>query len=368
MAHDWPGYGAGTVGGQGGIIIRVTKLRDSGPDSLRAALEYAGRRIVWVCVSGYIDLLSDIIVTNPYVTLYVDPAHMIATRYYEVRWECHQYIGYNLRGYGTIQGNIMRAGDQVTDPPGPVYSQGVLFKCALLYSTDDQLTVRMENFSAIRCILGNGFLTGSKGAAVREGAVSSTFWECLFPNNLFRNPRVRQGLVEVLRCIIHNPATRAMDVQPIQAIFMNIIRCVLTYGVDSGGTETLMDVMFSSDTDAEEPYFESRIHIADCDSPLKPVEYRPVELIAPFSDWAAIAAAMFIDTPNEMTQASVDALASVDDLMETLLPHIGPVLDDPLTLAIKDAVRNSTGQIAESIAAYGELYEIESGYPPMVAA
>jgi len=63
------GSGAGTPGGRGGRIIEVTNLNDSGPGSLRAALEATGPRIVVFRVSGTIQLAKPIRVRNPYLTV-----------------------------------------------------------------------------------------------------------------------------------------------------------------------------------------------------------------------------------------------------------------------------------------------------------
>ncbi|NPV46521.1 MAG: pectate lyase, partial [Armatimonadetes bacterium] len=54
------GFGAEAVGGRGGRVIEVTNLDDSGPGSLRAAMEAEGPRIVVFRVSGTIVLRSAI--------------------------------------------------------------------------------------------------------------------------------------------------------------------------------------------------------------------------------------------------------------------------------------------------------------------
>ncbi|GIW40877.1 MAG: hypothetical protein KatS3mg076_1454 [Candidatus Binatia bacterium] len=63
------GFGATTVGGRGGVILKVTNLADSGPGSLRAAMEAEGPRIVVFEVGGVIDLKKDIRVASPYLTV-----------------------------------------------------------------------------------------------------------------------------------------------------------------------------------------------------------------------------------------------------------------------------------------------------------
>ncbi len=63
------GYGALSVGGRGGRVIEVTNLNDSGPGSLREAIEACGPRIVVFRVSGTIELQSFLIVENSHITI-----------------------------------------------------------------------------------------------------------------------------------------------------------------------------------------------------------------------------------------------------------------------------------------------------------
>ena len=61
------GYGAGTVGGRGGRVLAVTNLNDSGPGSLRAAIEAEGPRIVVFKVAGTIE--GDLKIRKDYITI-----------------------------------------------------------------------------------------------------------------------------------------------------------------------------------------------------------------------------------------------------------------------------------------------------------
>jgi pectate lyase len=63
------GFGANSRGGLNGQIIEVINLHDSGPGSLRAAIEAKGPRIVVFRVEGTIELLSRIKIVNPFITI-----------------------------------------------------------------------------------------------------------------------------------------------------------------------------------------------------------------------------------------------------------------------------------------------------------
>jgi hypothetical protein len=63
------GYGRFARGGRGGRVIEVTNLNDSGPGSLRAAVEAHGPRTVVFNVGGLITLESRLIIHNPYLTI-----------------------------------------------------------------------------------------------------------------------------------------------------------------------------------------------------------------------------------------------------------------------------------------------------------
>jgi len=63
------GFGANTVGGRGGQIIKVTNLNNSGPGSFRTAVTTPGKRVVVFDVSGIINLKTDLTISTPYLTI-----------------------------------------------------------------------------------------------------------------------------------------------------------------------------------------------------------------------------------------------------------------------------------------------------------
>jgi len=63
------GFGSMTPGGRGGMVIEVTNLDDSGPGSLRAAIDASGKRIITFRVAGTIKLESGLVISNPFITI-----------------------------------------------------------------------------------------------------------------------------------------------------------------------------------------------------------------------------------------------------------------------------------------------------------
>lgn len=126
------GFGAEARGGRGGRVIEVTNLNDSGPGSLRAAMEASGPRIVVFRVSGTIVLERAIQVSSPYLTVagqtspggvqirgsdackgdwgvwFVNGAHDIVLRHLRVRMGGHlkHDAGNNILFYGTAEPGV----------------------------------------------------------------------------------------------------------------------------------------------------------------------------------------------------------------------------------------------------------------------
>jgi pectate lyase len=63
------GFGAKALGGRGGAVIEVTNLDDSGPGSLRAAVEQAGPRTIVFRVGGTVKVERPIRIRDPYITI-----------------------------------------------------------------------------------------------------------------------------------------------------------------------------------------------------------------------------------------------------------------------------------------------------------
>jgi pectate lyase len=223
------GYGAGTSGGAGGRQLAVTTLADSGPGSLRAALEASGKRIVVFGVAGTIRLQSTITIKDPYVTVAGEtaPAPGITLRDGALMVRTSEVILRHLR---------LRPGDQVDSPDdvdaltingaNGTVSNVVVDHVTMLWGPDiGGLAVLgdVRNLTVQHSIMGEGLYLSahSEGTAGQGGHSHAanitqlsgslaapqrlTFWRNLFTTANTRIPRFQgAACVDVINNVIYN--------------------------------------------------------------------------------------------------------------------------------------------------------------------
>ncbi|HOB92226.1 MAG: HEAT repeat domain-containing protein [Bacillota bacterium] len=158
------GFGMWTVGGRGGKVYVVTNLSDSGPGSLREAVEASGPRIVVFAVSGTIHLKSRLTITNPYITIagQTAPGDGITIADYDVVIRADEVILRHVR---------IRLGDRTRQEADALWIDGaknvIVDHVSTSWSVDECLSVSAsDNVTVQWCFITESLLHSfhSKGA------------------------------------------------------------------------------------------------------------------------------------------------------------------------------------------------------------
>ena len=197
------GFGMYSVGGRGGAVYEVNNLNDSGPGSLRAAVQASGPRTVVFRVSGTIALLSTLQINNPYITIagqtapgdgiclkdypLIVAASNVIIRYIRVR------LGDNITGNEWDTVNLLRGWNIILD------------HCSASWSVDETLSAgivedsinTMGNLTVQWCIISEGLNCSvhpkgchGYGSLVRGDSNNGyTYHHNLYAHNVGRNPR-----------------------------------------------------------------------------------------------------------------------------------------------------------------------------------
>lgn len=146
------GYGRFAIGGRGGKVYEVTNLNDSGPGSLREAVEASGPRTVVFRVGGLIELKSKLVIHNPYITVagQTAPGDGVCVKNYT--FGCigtHDVVMRHVR---------IRVGDETdttNDGCGARGSDHMIFDhCSISWSIDEGFSSReARNITVQRCLI-----------------------------------------------------------------------------------------------------------------------------------------------------------------------------------------------------------------------
>ena len=361
------GFGAKAKGGRGGAVLFVENLHDSGPGSLRAAVEADGPRTILFRTSGTITLKSEITVRNPFLTIagQTAPVGGIAIKIDgksdigAINIETHDVIIQHLRvrpgpaTKGSVNGDAIQMLENAHDV--------IIDHCSLSWSTDEVISgwYDARDITVQYCIIsealhdsvhqkgphGMGMLFGDKNKSI-------TIHRNLLAHNNQRNPRLNpevKGRFQVNNNVIYNWGQIASEMTDDAEVN-------LTGNFYKSGPSSRPERGVAVDG-------KMKIYPKDNISPIRPDATQPEDaIIKPWEekmDRRKFAVSAPFSAPSLM-------ILSATETYEAVLANVGatrPKLDSVDQRILSD-VKNGTGKIINHPSEVGGWPKLATGKPP----
>lgn len=217
------GGGAWTTGGRGGKVLIVTSLQDSGPGTLREAVEATGPRYVVFQTAGLITLGSPLSINNPFITIagQTAPGDGICIRGETTEINTHDVV---LRYLRFRRGNLKRRDDALGGyPVGNV----IVDHISASWGLDENLTLyrymgktpdgaddkrAVENITIQWSISSEALDLNNHAFGGTWGGKNCSFHHNLFACNTGRNPSIgMSGTFDFRNNVIFNWRHRTID-------------------------------------------------------------------------------------------------------------------------------------------------------------
>lgn len=221
------GFGAAATGGRGGQVIRVTTLAESGPGSLREALETEGPRTIVFTVSGVIDL-GDANAKDPFDETDTNNVLTIAYGDVTIAGQTAPGAGITIRGrlyaaYDESVGNLIVRHLRIRPGPFPggdggeqydglrfaINQRGIFDHISVSHGVDENVDmyegseVTMQ-WSTIEEAATEGHPEGGHNYGLLNYGGSASVHHNLFAHNRNRNPALATGPSESINNVAYN--------------------------------------------------------------------------------------------------------------------------------------------------------------------
>jgi cysteine-rich repeat protein len=362
------GFGSDTPGGRGGKVIFVTNLNDSGPGSLRAALEASGPRFVVFKTGGVLKTNKELVIKNPYITIagQTAPGDGFMIRGTSLRITTHDVV---------VRGLYIRPGD---DPNGPdpenrdaisiannnsVVYNVILDHNSLSWSTDETVSTWYvtHNITIQWNIISEGLRYSihpktlsrhqdhSTGLLIGKSSYDVSIHHNLFAHNLRRNPRINYTSAgEVINNVVYD----------------------YKYGTNFGGEGNVIGNIYKPGPST--PSGMKGVYLSTWESVKGPIYVKdnigPGRETNSGDDWLIV---------GGRTDKKYQSLTPVFPLSGVVIDKVEEVFDkvlsgsgarpwnrDPVDKRIINDVRNGTGHFIDSQDEVGGWPELDPGTPP----
>jgi pectate lyase len=230
------GFGAKALGGRGGRVIEVTNLEDSGPGSLRDAVDQEGPRTIVFRVGGTIKVERPIRIRDPYITIagQTAPGDGILLRNHPANTEApitietHDVVIRYLRSRPGPSGVPSCCVDALGLMEGA--RDVIIDHVSLSWGVDEDLgaSENAHDFTVQWSILSEGLRRSNhiKGDRHSRGMLISTqeggnvsIHHNLFAHNEGRNPEVAlsYGVADIVNNVLYNPNYRMIEISEANA-------------------------------------------------------------------------------------------------------------------------------------------------------
>ena len=207
------GFGAKASGGRGGRVIAVTNLNDSGPGSLRAAVDEKEPRTVIFHVSGNIPLQSSLRIRNSDLTIAGQTAPGDGI--------CLQNYSLDLSGANNVIIRYLRvrpgdsSGKSIDALGGREGENIIIDHCSVSWSIDESVSIYggARNFTVQWCLISESLYQsvhtkGHHGFGGIWGGRNASWHHNLLAHHSSRNPRIpgknQEQLIDLRNNVIYN--------------------------------------------------------------------------------------------------------------------------------------------------------------------
>lgn len=347
VAQDKPeGFGAVTRGGEGGRIITVTTLADSGPGSFREALAAKGPRIILFGVEGTITLQSRLRCTNGQVTIDGGSAPgqgiTLLNHGIQFRGDCDDIIVRNLRIRVTTGG---AEGDCLLlwGLDGGTVERVLVDHCSFMWATDEVINTwgNVRDVTFQWCIMAEARLPHTKGWLSGVGSDRITIHHCLFAQNGDRVPKLEGGVYDVVNNLIYNwGVNNAAKIE--SGAKVNLVNNWFLPGADSKPTDGCIF--------PQNPELGTQLYLSGNVGPYTPTGAEDQWLNVNYFEqaggrWVAKRPAPDVFRAATAFAAPTVTLQTPAEAADAILARAGAVVRDADDVRVIEAVRDRSGRV-----------------------